>query len=140
MDIISSMEAMTAGSFTQQSAAPCCSSFSSSQSYSSREPMAKPYMPTPGRSLLRALVSFPALQRSRYASEQSSVCMPRSRISESAIMLPRIFGMPPIPSWSVAPSGMWGRMSRAIRPSVSVGAGTGSCMSGLQPASTIASA
>ena len=55
------------------------------------------------------LVNLPALYKCRYASEQSSVCIPRSLRSVSAISSPRALGILPIPSCRVAPSHMYGR-------------------------------
>lgn len=67
------------------------------------------------------LVNLPALYKCRYASEQSSVCIPRSLRSVSAISSPRALGILPIPSCRVAPSHMYGRRFCAIFRSISDG-------------------
>ena len=62
-----------------------------------------------GATVQRRFVSTPASCSSRYASEQSSVCMPRSCRPERARSFPSTVGMPPMPSSSdkgLFPSGV----------------------------------
>ena len=137
IDTILSICAITLGRFTYSSGYAATPGLLSNHSYSALEPMAHPNTPFPGSSFFCLFVNFPAKYICRYASEQSSVCIPKSFKSDFAIISPSAFGILPIPSCNVAPSTICGIRYLAICLSISVGSSASILTKGSCSPSTI---
>ena len=85
-------------------------------------------------------VIFPAFAISTNASTYISVCTPRSFKSDFAISEPTAFGIPPMPSWRHAPSGISLTIYFATASSTGVAAPPppSSSIAGLSPSTIMA--